>query len=151
MSLLQSPTVRRDRAWECDITGAIHTLHCVSQPLHPNNSIRAGFGTGRRVAGGNWDSGISKNVLQSTPTGSQGLTVNGRLRTSIRTVTPVDRCENKQVFRLRVVRNEDEARRPLESRRRCPCRVGELLWVPGESSRLGFPPPRFNKRLKLED
>jgi hypothetical protein len=48
------------------------------QPVHSNNSIRAGFGTVRRVAGGNWDSGISKNVLQSTPTGSKGLSVNGK-------------------------------------------------------------------------
>ena len=31
-----------------------------AQPLvHPNNSIRAGFGTGRRVAGGNWIPGAS--------------------------------------------------------------------------------------------
>ena len=33
--------------------------------VHPNNSIRAGFGTGRKVAGGNWDSRISQNVLES--------------------------------------------------------------------------------------
>ena len=33
--------------------------------VHPINSIRAGFGAGRKVAGGNWDSRISQDMLES--------------------------------------------------------------------------------------
>jgi hypothetical protein len=35
-----------------------------SEAVHPNNSIRAGFGTCRQVAGGNCDSEIIQNVLE---------------------------------------------------------------------------------------
>jgi hypothetical protein len=39
-------------------------LQSLNLVVHPNNSIRAGFGTCRRVAGGNWDSEITQNVLE---------------------------------------------------------------------------------------
>ena len=65
--------------------------------VHPNNSIRAGFGTGRRVAGGNWDSGLtrmcSKVHLQEPRIERQWK---GFEHQSLGE-TPVGMCENNQV------------------------------------------------------